>query len=89
MGRTLLPYSMQIDMVLARFKEFRRGLRKADQEVFDRLIRVARKQLQAGTMASHPNPFDSMAMSMLLEMQKQIDNQQVRLDRLERIMESD
>ncbi len=72
MGRTLLPYSIQIDLVEARFKEFRRGLRKKDQMVFDRLMRSARMQLQAGVMASNPNPFDSIAMSMLIELQKQI-----------------
>lgn len=73
MGRTLLAYSIQIDLVNERFKEFRRGLRKQDQKHFDTLIRYAKKQLQAGVMASSPNPFDSMAMSMFIELQRQID----------------
>lgn len=87
MGRTLAPYSMQIDMVLQRFGDFRRGLRKSDQAIFDRLIRFARLQLQSGVMASSPNPFDSMAMTMLLEMQKQLDEQAAILRRLEQNIE--
>ena len=78
---------MQIDMVLQRFAEFRRGLRKADQEVFDRLIRFARLQLQSGVMASSPNPFDSMAMTMLLELQKQLDEQAGSIRRLEKTVD--
>lgn len=73
MGRTHLPYSMQIDLIEDRLKKLRRGLRSEDQKIFDRLIRYARMQIQSGAMASNPNPFDSMAMTMLVELQKQID----------------
>jgi len=82
MGRTHLPYSMQIELVADRFKQLRRGLRKEDQKIFDRLIRIARMQIQAGAMASNPNPFDSMALTMLIEMQKQIDAQKEEISNI-------
>lgn len=82
MGRTHLPYSMQIDLIEDRLKKLRRSLRKEDQKLFDRLIRYARMQIQAGAMASNPNPFDSMAMTMLIELQKQIDSDRKEIQNL-------
>ena len=73
---------MQIDLIEDRLKKLRRSLRKEDQKLFDRLIRYARMQIQAGAMASNPNPFDSMAMTMLIELQKQIDSDRMELTKL-------
>lgn len=72
MGRTVAPYSMVIDQVIHRFENYRRGLRRADREAFDDLMRVAKVQVQAGVMAQHPNAFDSMSMAMLVHLQKEI-----------------
>ncbi len=66
-----------------RFSRFRRALRKRDQDLFDRLFRVARKQLQAGVMGANPNPFDSMAMTMMIDLQKQVDDLSTRVQELE------
>lgn len=55
-----------------RLSNFRKALRKPDQELFDDLIRYAKLQLPAGVMASSPHPFDSMSMSMMLELLKKI-----------------
>lgn len=82
MGRTHLPYSVQIDLIEDRLKKLRRSLRKNDQNIFDRLIRYARMQIQAGAMASSPNPFDSMAMSMLIELQRQIDSDRIEIQKI-------
>jgi hypothetical protein len=82
MGRTHLPYSVQIDLIEDRLKKLRRSLRKNDQSIFDRLIRYARMQIQAGAMASSPNPFDSMAMSMLIELQRQIDSDRQEIQKI-------
>ncbi|MBX7059081.1 MAG: hypothetical protein K1X75_13525 [Leptospirales bacterium] len=82
MGRTLQPYSIQIDLIEERFGKFRRTLRREDQLLFDQLFRYARKQLQAGVLAASPNPFDSMALSMLIELQRQIGFLQQEMKRL-------
>lgn len=84
MGRTLLPYSMQLELVEDRFQKYRRSLRRADQRVLDRLFRSARMQLQAGVLASAPNPFDSIALAMLIDLQKQVDVQAAEIELLRR-----
>ncbi|MCB1169243.1 MAG: hypothetical protein KDK25_02860 [Leptospiraceae bacterium] len=84
MGRTLQPYSNLVDNIYERFKKFRKALRKEDQRSFDMLMNAARSQLQVGVMAAQPNPFDSMSMSMLIELHKELLHLQRRLDALEK-----
>lgn len=79
---------MQIQLVEERLKQFRNGLRKPDQELFDRLMRFAKQQLQSGVMASSPNPFDSMACAMLIELQRQIQELSARIDRLQTLLDA-
>ena len=73
MGRTVTPYSIQLQLLEERYKGFRRALRKDDQGVFDDLMRMAKLQVQAGVMASNPNPADSVFLSILIELQKKVD----------------
>ncbi|MBP7283394.1 MAG: hypothetical protein KBA66_17555 [Leptospiraceae bacterium] len=72
MGRTVMPYSRAVDAANERLAEFRRGLRKDDREIFDELMRYAKTQIQAGVMASSPNPFDSMSLIMHIQLAKQV-----------------
>ena len=76
MGRTVMPYSMQIDRVQQRFQKFRRSLRRDDQEIFDQLFRDARRQVQAGVMAANPNPADSVFLSALIATRADLRKQQ-------------
>jgi len=85
MGRTVVPYSMKMDLVISRFEAFRKGLRRNDREKFDELMRAAKIQVQAGVMAQHPNAFDSISMAIHLELKKQIDELAVRLREMEKI----
>lgn len=82
MGRTLAPYSRQIEKVEARFRGYRRALRAIDQDIFDQLFIRARAQVQAGVMASSPNPMDGIFLSILIEQEKEIQKLKRRLDRL-------
>lgn len=72
MGRTIAPYSIQLQMIEARLGKFRRALRKPDQELLDELLRFAKKHVQAGVLASNPNPNDSILLAMLIEQQRQL-----------------
>lgn len=74
MGRTIAPYSRQMLQIEENLSDFRRSLRKSDQEIFDDLIRTAKLQVQAGVMASLPYPIDSMILSMLIETKKKLMN---------------
>ena len=67
-----MPYSSAVDAANERLAEFRRGLRKDDREIFDELMRYAKTQIQAGVMASSPNPFDSMSLIMHIQLAKQV-----------------
>jgi len=83
MGRTVVPYSIKMDLVISRFDQFRKALRREDREKFDELMRYARHQVQAGVMAQHPNAFDSLSMAMHLELKKQIDKLAIRVEKIE------
>ncbi|MBW0433767.1 hypothetical protein DLM76_10140 [Leptospira yasudae] len=82
MGRTVTPYSRQMQQVESGLLEFRRGLRKPDQEIFDDLIRVAKLQVQAGVMASGPYPIDTMLMTMMIHLKKEISKLKQELNEL-------
>lgn len=88
MGRTLQPYSAQISMIEERFRDYRRALRKEDRIAFDRLMAYAKEQLQAGVMAAHPHPFDSMVLSMVIRLLQQNESLQYEVDRLKEQMQS-
>ncbi|EMJ92805.1 hypothetical protein [Leptospira alstonii] len=72
MGRTVTPYSRQMQQVESGLLEFRRGLRKPDQDIFDDLIRTAKLQVQAGVMASGPYPIDTMLLTMMIDLKKEM-----------------
>ncbi|MDF3818271.1 hypothetical protein P3G55_00080 [Leptospira sp. 96542] len=72
MGRTISPYSRQILQIEDSLSEFRRALRKSDKLIFDDLMRNAKLQVQAGVMAAHPYPIDSMLLTMMIELKKEI-----------------
>ena len=82
MGRTVTPYSIQLQLLEERYKGFRRSLRKDDQVIFDDLMRIAKLQVQAGVMASNPNPADSVFLSVLIELKKKIDRLENELKKL-------
>ncbi|MBM9591038.1 hypothetical protein JWG41_11310 [Leptospira sp. 201903075] len=82
MGRTITPYSRQMSQIEENLSDFRKALRKSDQEIFDGLIRTAKLQVQAGVMASLPYPIDSMMLSMLIELKKDITELKKRLEKI-------
>lgn len=80
MGRTVISYSMALDKTLSRFDNYRKALRKEDREIFDELMRLAKKQVQSGSMAQSPNVFDSMSMAMLISIKKQLNEYGRKID---------
>lgn len=82
MGRTITPYSRQMLQIEENLSDFRKALRKSDQEIFDDLIRTAKLQVQAGVTASLPYPIDSMMLSMLIELKKDITELKKRLEKI-------
>ncbi len=67
MGRTLATASQIILTEEQALKDFRRALRKPQQQAFDDLFSNARKQVAAITMASNALPFETVLLAMLVE----------------------
>lgn len=88
MGRTVPTFTNIIDNELTSWSKYRRGLRKEDQDIFDDLFRAARLHLAENFYAMRTIPFESIAISMLLEQHKLIKQLQTRLAELEPIYPS-
>jgi hypothetical protein len=73
MGRTLPPFSQLIEQERRTWGPFKRALRKEDQATFDRLFDCAKLHVQAGVYLSRPWPFEVIAMAILLEQQKRLE----------------
>jgi hypothetical protein len=82
MGRTLPPFSQLIEQERRTWAPFRRALRKDDQIIFDRLFDCAKLHVQAGVYLSRPWPFEVIAMAILLEHYKLIEQLLTRLQEI-------
>jgi hypothetical protein len=82
MGRTLPPFSQLIEQERRAWAPFRRALRKDDQVIFDRLFDCAKLHVQAGVYLSRPWPFEVIAMAILLEHYKLIEQLLTRLQEI-------
>ncbi|ODR83382.1 hypothetical protein BG842_09695 [Haladaptatus sp. W1] len=83
MGRTNPTYRDALRTMESRWKHYRRALRHADQEVFDRLFEHARAHADASGFQNDQFVEIPALVSMLLEQQKHIDDLEDRLDHLE------
>lgn len=66
MGRTLATATQIILDEQKELTQFRRALRRPDQEAFDELFAYARQHVAAITMAAHALPFETILLAMLL-----------------------
>jgi hypothetical protein len=84
MGRTVLPFSMVLAEQQKRLGQFRRSLRKQDQELFDELFERARLHVQAAVQVANPEPMESIFISVLIEMLREEKHLRARVDVLEK-----
>ena len=82
MGRTLPPFSQLIEHERRSWAPFKRALRKTDQAVFDRLFDCAKLHVQAGVYLSRPWPFEVIAMAILLEHHKLLEQLLMQIEEL-------
>lgn len=87
MGRTVRTFRDAIRIEEARWKEFRRTLRPAQREVFDRIFDHARSLADAGTMIPTPRITEVILLSAVLRMQEEIDLIGKRVEALEQMRE--
>ena len=72
MGRTVATYTQMLDLYQQRWNKVRRALRKVDQAEFDRLFEQTRLNIQAGAYAAAPDPKESIYLTMLLGLSKEV-----------------
>jgi len=82
-GRTVLPFSRILEQEVQEWRQFRRGLRKEDQQFLDRLFEEARLHVQAGVYASRPWPFETVLISILIEHEKALVELRSKLKAME------
>lgn len=83
MGRTLPPFRPALDMEIASWGEFRRGLRPEDRSIFDTLLQFARQHADAGSLAARPLLSEVIFFSIAIEHQKILVTLADRLHKLE------
>ena len=80
MGRTVESYRMALEDEISRWKGFEKALRVEDREAFEALMDACRSYASAGSNATQPILFESMALSILLSQQKKIIRLEKKLD---------
>ena len=74
MGRTIPTYRLHLESILNDWMDYRRALREKDREAFDRLLFKARQHASAASYSAHLDPTDQAFLSILLEMEKEIQS---------------
>jgi len=87
MGRTVRTFRDGVRIEEARWKEFRRTLRPAQRERFDRIFDSARGNADAGTMIVTPRIVEVILLSAIMEILGEIDEISRRVESLERRLE--
>ncbi|MBU0498075.1 MAG: hypothetical protein KKC68_09350 [Candidatus Thermoplasmatota archaeon] len=80
MGRTVPTFRHVIESFGLDWVDFKRALRRIDQEAFESLLNHARNHAAAGTNMVNPNPFEPIVMAMLVEHEKTLKQLKERLD---------
>lgn len=78
MGRTVPTYRMHLESILDSWTDYRRALREKDRVVFDELISKARQHASAASYCAHLDPSLTALLSILLEMQNEINRLRAR-----------
>ncbi|TGL53188.1 hypothetical protein EHQ61_04815 [Leptospira wolffii] len=87
MGRTLTPYSREIDHLWKeRLQDFKRGLPRVHHEAFDEIFRNAKRQLASGVMASNPYSIETVLLSEAVNIKTEVNSLKKAVTDLQRII---
>lgn len=73
MGRTVTSFRNLLEEIITELSVFKRALRGEDKKAFDSLMNKAREHASSCTVAPVLEPMDAVFLSILVEMQKEID----------------
>lgn len=80
MGRTNPTYRDVLRTVQDNWTDYRRALRRPDQQRFDRLFEDARQYADAGGYLNYQNPMPVVLFSIALAQQKRIEDLEAELE---------
>ena len=80
MGRTNPTFRDLLRSLRGDWGDYRRALRRPDQDRFDRLWEDARRYADAGGHLNHQNPMVVVLFSMLLAQRKRIEDLEAELE---------
>lgn len=69
--------------------DYRRGLRRDEQDQFDRLFEYARSHADASGYLNHPEPMYALLVSIALEQEAQLEEFDSRLETLEEAIDTE
>ena len=72
MGRTVTPFSSVLNREIINLKNFKKALKKEEQEIFDELWERARKHIHSCIISSFPLPMEGILLSICIELFKEI-----------------
>jgi NADH:ubiquinone oxidoreductase subunit C len=73
LGKTVPSYRVALEYERQRWNRFARALRQDEREVFNQLMDICKKYASAASNATRPVLFEAMAMTILLDQQKKIN----------------
>lgn len=88
MGKTVRTITDAYDHELSLLSNFRRGLRRSDQLIFDQLAVFSRKHLAAASLAADALPMEMFLLTMNIEQQKEIQRLNNRIELLEHMLKA-
>lgn len=83
MGRTNPTYRDVLRALDDQWSDYRRGLRREDQQRFDQLFAYIRAHADASGYLNHTEPFYPALVSIDLEQETRLDELESRLEQLE------
>ncbi|MEE8233010.1 MAG: hypothetical protein V3R46_06790 [Thermoplasmata archaeon] len=72
MGRTVPTYRVHLEGILGSWMDYRRALREKDRVLFDAVALKARQHASAASFCAHLDPVETALLSVLIEMQREI-----------------
>ncbi len=85
MGRTVATYRQRLKGIIQEWNGFKRALRREDRERFERLMQMAQRHASAASYQPRTDPMESVFMSILVEMEKEIETLREKVDEYERM----
>jgi hypothetical protein len=82
LGKTVPSYRVALEHEIQRWGGFVRALGQEDRAVFEELMDICRKYASAASCATRPVLFEAMAMTILLDQQKKINQLKNKYKRL-------